>query len=83
MRKKLVNWPAIWLLLNNSKAGWDVKLLAAFAVVYAIWPLDLLPDLAPVMGWLDDIGVVSAVFAYLAYRGNRYAKELPAAKPET
>lgn len=29
-------------------------LLAVLAVIYAVSPIDLLPDVIPVVGWLDD-----------------------------
>ena len=30
----------------------------ALAVVYVISPIDLIPDVIPVIGWIDDPGVV-------------------------
>ncbi len=82
-RKKtpFVNWIAMYHLLRDPGAGWVAKLLTAFAVAYAIWPLDLIPDLAPVLGWLDDLGIIGLVFAYVAHTANRYeARQLVAGK---
>jgi uncharacterized membrane protein YkvA (DUF1232 family) len=36
------------------------KAVLASAALYLIWPLDFLPDLLPVLGQLDDLGVVLA-----------------------
>ena len=36
------------------------KLVLAAAALYLIWPIDFLPDLLPVLGQLDDLGVVLA-----------------------
>ena len=30
----------------------------ALSAVYVISPIDLIPDLIPVLGWMDDAGVV-------------------------
>lgn len=32
------------------------------AVCYAIFPLDFLPDLIPVLGWIDDVAVLAYAF---------------------
>ena len=36
------------------------KLVPAVAGLYLIWPIDFLPDLFPVLGQLDDLGVMIA-----------------------
>ncbi len=48
---RLVREPAVPVL---------TKAVLAIAVVYLIWPLDFLPDIFPVLGQLDDLGVVLA-----------------------
>jgi uncharacterized membrane protein YkvA (DUF1232 family) len=48
---RLMREPAVPLLAKG------VPVLAA---VYLIWPLDFLPDIFPVLGQLDDLGVVLA-----------------------
>jgi uncharacterized membrane protein YkvA (DUF1232 family) len=47
------------------------KLVALFAVVYAVMPLDLIPDV-PVVGWLDDIGVMGLATWWLMRAVARY-----------
>jgi len=42
-------------LLRNPKVSGFPKLLVAGAIAYVLWPADVVPDLAPVVGWLDDI----------------------------
>lgn len=57
------------------------KLFVLAAVFYVVWPADLIPDV-PVIGWLDDIGVMGLATAYLARVIARYrvgpAGETPA-----
>ncbi len=52
------------------------KLLAFLAIAYVIMPLDLIPDV-PFIGWIDDIGVVGLVTAWMTRRIGGY-RELPA-----
>lgn len=39
-------------------------ILLIVAILYAVWPIDLLPDLIPGWGWIDD---VIALFLILRY----------------
>jgi len=41
------------------------KGLLALAVVYVISPVDAIPDMIPLLGWLDDIGVLGLLFGAL------------------
>ena len=45
-----------------------IILLAAIA--YGVWPLDLIPDVAPGIGWMDDAVVIAAAIANLL-RGSK------------
>jgi uncharacterized membrane protein YkvA (DUF1232 family) len=44
------------LLTDRRVSGW-AKLLFLAGAVYAVTPLDFLPDLMPVLGQLDDLTV--------------------------
>ncbi|MBS1149041.1 MAG: hypothetical protein H6Q89_739 [Myxococcaceae bacterium] len=41
------------------------KSLAFLAALYGVMPLDAIPDVLPMVGWLDDVGVIAAVTAYI------------------
>jgi uncharacterized membrane protein YkvA (DUF1232 family) len=41
------------------------KGLVLFAAAYAVMPIDVIPDVIPIFGWLDDVGVVGAVIAFI------------------
>jgi uncharacterized membrane protein YkvA (DUF1232 family) len=56
------------------------KLLGFVALAYVVLPADLVPDLVPVLGWLDDVGVVAAAFAFLSRDLKRHAAQVPAAE---
>jgi uncharacterized membrane protein YkvA (DUF1232 family) len=34
-------------------------------LVYFISPIDAIPDIAPLVGYLDDLGVITAVIKFL------------------
>jgi len=48
------------------------KLLGLFALVYLVFPFDLLPDVVPVVGWIDDLGLSALAFVLLARAWQRY-----------
>ena len=52
------------------------KLFVLAAVVYVISPVDLIPDSFPVIGWLDDMGVMSLAVAWMWKVVGRY-REAP------
>jgi uncharacterized membrane protein YkvA (DUF1232 family) len=44
--------------LRAPDVGKGRKVLLLLAVAYVISPIDAIPDVIPVIGWLDDIGVL-------------------------
>lgn len=51
--------PALYLALKDRKTPIIAKVLAGIIVVYALSPIDLIPDFIPVLGYLDDLIVKS------------------------
>ncbi len=47
-----------YMALRDPRAPWYVKALAAAAAIYAISPVDILPDFIPLHGILDDLVVI-------------------------
>lgn len=69
---KRLGWTtALWRYLRDPEASMLGKLLALFAAVYVVMPVDLIPDV-PLVGWLDDLGVVALVGAWLTKRVAAY-----------
>jgi|APLak6261679142_1056127.scaffolds.fasta_scaffold00002_153 uncharacterized membrane protein YkvA (DUF1232 family) len=54
-------------------ARWK-KVLGVLAVLYAVLPVDLIPDVVPFFGWLDDIGFLTVAFGFIARDMAKHAK---------
>ena len=48
------------------------RLVALLAVAYVLWPADLVPDLLPVLGWLDDLGFAAMALGYVTSQAVKY-----------
>ncbi len=46
---------AIALAARDPRVPWYAKALAVCVVAYAVSPIDLVPDMIPVLGYLDDL----------------------------
>jgi len=46
--------PTLYFAMKHKETPLLPKILAAFTVVYALSPIDLIPDFIPVIGYLDD-----------------------------
>lgn len=54
-KKLKTDIPAIFLALKDKETSIMAKILATITVVYALSPVDLVPDFIPVLGYLDDV----------------------------
>jgi len=72
VRRKAGHLVGAWRFLRDPKASLLGKVLLALAVVYVISPIDFLPDVAPVIGWIDDVIVMVIAGTYLFRSAQRY-----------
>lgn len=56
---------ALFRYMMDSDVAWYRKSIVVGALVYFISPIDTIPDIAPLIGYLDDLGVITAVLKYL------------------
>ena len=54
-KKLKTDIPALFLALKDKDTPMLAKVFAALTVVYALSPVDLIPDFIPVLGYLDDL----------------------------
>jgi uncharacterized membrane protein YkvA (DUF1232 family) len=57
---------------NYRELPWWALTAAAFALIYVLNPVDLVPDIAPVLGQLDDALVVMACFLLIEQELQTY-----------
>jgi uncharacterized membrane protein YkvA (DUF1232 family) len=49
---------ALSFAVRDPRVPWYARLLAVAVVAYALSPIDLIPDVVPVLGYLDDLILV-------------------------
>jgi len=51
------------------------KFAGLLAVAYFVLPVDVIPDFLPILGWLDDLGVLSGAALFMVREVQRYQPE--------
>lgn len=63
---------ALFRYFMDNGVQWYRKTIVVAALAYFIFPLDAMPDLMPLVGYLDDLGVVAAVIKFLGHELTPY-----------
>lgn len=58
----------IYDLLTSGQLNTRDKAIIVGALLYFINPFDLIPDITPLLGFIDDMGVIGLVYRYLTNR---------------
>lgn len=56
---------ALYNYMRDPYVTWHRKAIVVAALIYFISPIDTIPDLAPLVGYLDDLGVITALLKFL------------------
>ncbi len=56
---------ALYSYMKDPFVSWHRKAIVVIGLVYFISPIDTIPDIAPLIGYLDDLGVIAAVVKFL------------------
>jgi len=51
--------------MRDPLVSWHRKAIVVAALIYFISPIDAIPDLTPLFGYLDDLGVIAALLKFL------------------
>ncbi len=60
-RKLKTDIPAIFIALRKKQTPLPAKIFAGLTIIYALSPIDLIPDFIPVLGYLDDVIILPAM----------------------
>jgi len=63
---------ALYRYMMDPEVHWARKSVVAAALIYFIVPFDSIPDFAPAVGFLDDVGVIAAAVTYLGSQLKAY-----------
>lgn len=69
------HWHSVISYLRDPKTDWKPKLALVLAVIYLITPFDFFPDIIPILGWLDDIGVLSFAAMWVLRKASDEARK--------
>lgn len=56
---------ALFNYMMDPFVSWHRKAIVIIGLIYFIAPIDTIPDLAPFIGYLDDLGVITAMLKFL------------------
>ncbi|MDP3274209.1 MAG: YkvA family protein [Deltaproteobacteria bacterium] len=74
---------ALWRYLRDPAVGWGPRIAVFVALAYIVFPFDAVPDVLPVLGWLDDLGVGTLVAAWIARKTAAHENASLAASADT
>lgn len=73
--KLLVNMAKDTLSGRYKMGKWNMSVIVG-TIVYVVSPLDAVPDLVPILGWLDDVTIVTYALSKLKNEMLRYRSQM-------
>lgn len=64
-------------LRDPAVATWR-KATGLLAVIYVASPIDIVPDVFPIIGWLDDLGVIGALAVFMVREVRKHSEKVSA-----
>ncbi len=53
--------------MRDPNVSWHRKAIVTAGLIYFISPVDAIPDITPLIGYLDDLGVIMALLKFLGH----------------
>lgn len=63
--------------MTDSSVSLFKKVGIVVGLIYIISPLDAVPDAIPFVGWLDDVGVLAIMYAFMMKELGEYMTQAP------
>lgn len=63
---------SLYEFMKDAEAPWGKKVVAIGALLYLISPIDAIPDFIPIVGLLDDVGVIGLAVITLKDELDKY-----------
>ncbi|MGA7836536.1 MAG: YkvA family protein, partial [Ignavibacteriaceae bacterium] len=51
--------------MRDPLVSWHRKAIVVAGLIYFISPIDAIPDISPLIGYMDDLGVITALLKFL------------------
>lgn len=67
MKEIKVLIPAIFIALKAKETPIIAKIFAGLTIMYALSPIDLIPDFIPIFGYLDDVLIIPILIKLTLY----------------
>ena len=58
-----IDIPAVFIAMKRKDTPALAKIIAGITILYALSPVDLIPDFIPVLGYLDDVILLPGLIA--------------------
>ena len=65
----------LWFAIKNSHTPKIVKLIGFIVLLYALSPVDLIPDFIPILGYLDELVLLTLMVSLCLYLIPQYVME--------
>jgi uncharacterized membrane protein YkvA (DUF1232 family) len=59
VRRLKVEAHVLYLAFRHARTPWYAKAILVLVLLYALSPIDIIPDIIPILGMLDDLVILS------------------------